>query len=76
MKPLQLPVLFQIALVHMLSHMHVMTVPSLLPLLPASISVDFVELGLAVSLFNISSALMMEIPMGFASDRFGARLML
>jgi MFS family permease len=59
----------------MLSHMHVMTVPSLLPLLPASISVDFVELGLAVSLFNISSALM-EIPMGFASDRFGARLML
>ena len=75
MKGLPVPILLQVSLVHLVSHVHIMTVPSLLPLLPGAINVGFVELGFAVSLFNIVSALV-QIPMGFATDRFGARRVL
>lgn len=52
-----------------------MTVPALLPLLPAAMGVNFVDLGIAIGLFNIVSALC-QAPLGFAVDRFGARRML
>lgn len=48
-----------------------MAVPALLPLLPDALNVTFVELGAAVSLFNICSALV-QAPMGFVVDRYGA----
>lgn len=52
-----------------------MTVPVLLPLLPAVMGVGFVELGFAISVFGIVSALL-QAPMGYVVDRFGARPML
>lgn len=52
-----------------------MAIPALLPLLPAKMGVSFVELGIAISVFNVISALV-QAPLGFAVDRYGPRLVL
>lgn len=52
-----------------------MTVPALLPLLPAAMGVSFVDLGIAIGVFSIVSA-MVQAPLGYAVDRLGARRML
>lgn len=65
----------QVAAAHFVSHLHIMVLAALFPLLPAFFDVDYVQLGLALSLFNIVTALV-QAPMGFAVDRFGARRLL
>lgn len=70
MMPIKLPVLSQISIAHFTSHLHMMTIPALLPLLPQTLGVGFIEIGAAISLFNIVSALV-QAPLGFAADRFG-----
>ncbi|MGW8462485.1 MFS transporter [Pseudomonas sp. CLCA07] len=65
----------QVAAAHFVSHLHIMVLAALFPLLPAFFNVDYVELGLALSLFNIVTALV-QAPMGFAVDRHGARRLL
>lgn len=60
---------------HLVSHLHLLTVPALLPLLPAAMGINFVDLGIAIGVLNIVSALV-QTPLGFAVDRFGARKML
>lgn len=65
----------QVAAAHLVSHLHIMALPALFPLLPALFGVGYVELGLALSLFNIVTALV-QAPMGFAVDHYGARRML
>jgi MFS family permease len=65
----------QIAAAHFVSHLHIMVLAALFPLLPAFFNVDYVELGLALSLFNIVTALV-QAPMGIAVDRHGARRLL
>ena len=72
---LRIPVLLQVSIAHFVSHVHIMAVPALLPFLPEMMGVGFVELGLAMTLFNMVSMLM-QTPMGFATDRFGARTVL
>ncbi|GAA4339131.1 MFS transporter [Variovorax defluvii] len=67
--------LARVSAAHFVSHLHILALPALLPVLPAFLGVGFVELGLALSVFNIVSALV-QAPLGFAVDRFGARRVL
>lgn len=67
--------LTQVSTAHLVSHLHIMAVPALLPVLPDAMQVSFVELGIAIGLFNIVSAVV-QAPLGFLVDRLGARRML
>lgn len=67
--------LTQIAAVHFISHVHIMLIPALLPVLPDLLGVGFVELGAALAVFNIVSALV-QAPLGYAVDHYGARKVL
>ena len=69
------PLLAQVSIAHLVSHLHIMALPALLPLLPRQMGVGFVQLGLALSVFNVVSALV-QAPMGYLVDRFGARRIL
>lgn len=75
MKPSTNGLLTQVSIVHLISHLHIMAVPAMLPLLPAAMRVGFVELGVAIGVFNIVSAVV-QAPLGFLVDRWGARRML
>ncbi len=75
MKPSANGLLTQVSIVHLISHLHIMAVPAMLPLLPAAMQVGFVELGVAIGVFNVVSAVV-QAPLGFLVDRWGARRML
>lgn len=67
--------LAQVSTAHLVSHLHIMAVPAMLPLLPTAMQVSFVELGIAIGVFNVVSAVV-QAPLGFLVDRAGARRML
>jgi len=68
-------VLTQASAAHAVSHFHIMTVPVLIPFLPDRFGLSFVEIGLSITVFSLVS-LVVHIPIGFMTDRFGARPML
>src|ERR1700710_2014843 len=60
---------------HLGSHLYYRVLPPLFPLLKARFGVGYIELGLALTLFNIISAIT-QTPMGFLVDRVGSRRVL
>jgi FSR family fosmidomycin resistance protein-like MFS transporter len=77
--PMSLPadakVISLISVVHFVSHLHAMLLPPIFVLVKASFGVGYTEVALALTGYNIVSALL-QTPAGFLVDRIGPRIML
>lgn len=64
-----------ISTAHFFSHFYMLLLPPLFPLLRDVYGVGFTELGLAITVYSLTTALT-QAPVGFLVDRYGARIIL
>ena len=55
---------------HFLSHFYALALPPLFPLLKAEFGISYIELGLAMTAYNLLGGVL-QAPVGFLVDRFG-----
>ena len=60
---------------HFISHVYILVLPPLFPFLRGEFAVSYTELGAAIALFNILTAVL-QTPAGFLVDRTSARAVL
>lgn len=60
---------------HFVGHFHMLVVPPLFSLLTVRWGVNFIQLGLALTVYAIVSVAA-QLPMGYMADRFGSRKLL
>ena len=60
---------------HFFSHFYLMTLPPLFPVLKEAFAVSYLQLGLALGVLNLTTALT-QAPVGFLVDRLGPRAIL
>lgn len=61
-----------ISLAHLLSHLYMLALPPLFPVIHDALGVDYTELGLAMTAFSVATGAL-QTPMGFLCQRIGAR---
>ena len=71
----ELKVLGLIGSGHLLSHVHILLLPPLFPLLKEEFGVSYTELGVVAAAFSLANSIG-QIPMGFVVDRIGGRNLL
>jgi MFS family permease len=64
-----------ISVAHWVSHVHILVLPMLFPFLKATLGVDYLQLGFALTVFAVVSALT-QAPTGYLVDHLGARKIL
>ena len=64
-----------ISLGHLLSHVYMLALPPLFPVLRAELGFTYVELGLAMTMFAVATGVL-QTPVGFLCERVGARFVL
>src|SRR6202035_2045059 len=64
-----------ISVAHWVSHFHLFVLPMLFPFLKAQLGVGYIELGFALTVFAVTSALT-QAPIGYLADHIGARKIL
>ena len=71
----QLRTLAAISTAHWVSHFHMFVLPMLFPFLKEQLGVGYIELGFALTVFAVTSALT-QAPIGYIADHIGARKIL
>src|SRR3954465_10713101 len=64
-----------ISIAHWLSHFHLFVLPMLFPFLKQQLGVGYIELGFALTVLAVTSALT-QAPIGYLADHIGARKLL
>lgn len=61
-----------ISVAHLLSHLYMLALPPLFPLIHGSLGISYTALGITLAVFAVTTGLL-QTPMGFLCQRIGAR---
>jgi len=75
MRPAESRLIAGVCAAHMMSHYYMLMLAPLLAFVRDDFNVSYTDLALAVTVFNVVSGVL-QTPVGFMVDRFGARIML